>query len=53
VGAEEELQGSRKKSSGNLEGRLHPKFQLAFLSTVNSLPTSSNAKLKSLPAPNQ
>jgi hypothetical protein len=48
-----ELLGSRKKSSGNLEGRVHPKFPLAFLSTVNSLPTSSDVKPKSVPPPKQ
>jgi hypothetical protein len=40
------LQGSRKNSNGNLEGRVHPKFLLAFLSTVNSLPTSRDVKPK-------
>ena len=44
-----ELQGSRKNSSGNLEGRVHPTFPFAFLSTVNSLPTSSDVITKSVP----
>jgi hypothetical protein len=48
-----ELQSSREESGENLEGRVHPKFLFAFLSTVNILPKSNDVGPKSVPPPKQ